>query len=924
MSSSETNKIVPLNIKELLAGDAEYVIPIYQRNYSWKAKEIEQLVQDIIDYSKYNSDKNYYIGTLVVANRREAQLKFDTIDGQQRLTTLFILTAALKQEKTEELDWFNDINLSFESRKISDKTLKAVFGNKFQDENYEVNIRAAFDICRNEIKKKTAEHGISINTFANYLYKYVKILRVTLPDTIDLNHYFEIMNSRGEQLEKHEVLKAKLMASFKHSERQGVYSFCFNLIWEACQNMERYVQYGFTPEQRNVIFGAEDWNNLLVNSFDEFVNKIISINSEHTDYRGKQEIALTIDDLIKPVELIQARSGEEYYPDRFNSVITFPNFLLHVLRIQTDNEAVALDDKQLISSFERLLKNRSAGEKINFSKEFIFNLLKCKFLFDKYIIKRETTTNTDRWVLQRLIRYSSNTSRNAVKYLNTFGLDEDMLSDNDNRRILMLLSMFHVSIPSQSYKYWLYAALRYVYHQEEVKSSDYIKYLEHIAKSFVFDRFLSENPLEYTDMIVSNLEPIKRDAGRINKYKLMYYGIENNLVFNFTDYLLWIENKENDSKIKSYEYSFRSSVEHYYPQNPINKDIDIIKDQNILHSFGNLCLISHEKNSRLNNYSPKAKKEHYSKSDAIDSVKQFIMMNDKWGEWNATAIEQHEKDMMDLFARNLNSDFKWKKIALSKAQIWYKRYKNENKQLLIRALMCFGPVDVENGWTSGMEKWNFYQWDKIEQSEAFQLFENYVQEKDPSSLEEIIEDNLRNNEDLKKDSYRFAFVSRPYIIDYCEEGNYGWGEDGKKFLLLRTRVASKYNACDLYCFCIRQELLRRHDRNIITSYIDSGSIEVSLTENEDSFIPVPFDWSCAALFNIWNDNNGHICYEIDTKGYHGNSRAIRKLKEKGWIYSNNKKLFHSSKEFLVTLTDDVEENIVKTIKEFNRILKLLE
>ncbi len=919
MSPIEINKIVPLNIRELLIGDAKYVIPIYQRNYSWKSKEIEQLIQDIIDYSKNNADKNYYIGTLVVANRNELQLEFDTIDGQQRLTTLFILTAALKQKMEDALDWFNAINLSFESRNISGKTLNAVFRNEFQNEDYEVNIKAAFDICRYEIKKRTNEHDISIDTFANYLYKYVKILRVTLPNNINLNHYFEIMNSRGEQLEKHEVLKAKLMACFKHSEQRDVYSFCFNLIWEACQNMERYVQYGFTTEQRHVIFGAEDWDHLAVNSFDELVNKII-INRENTDYRVNKEAPLTIDDLIKPLDIIETKPMEEYQPDRFNSVITFPNFLLHVLRIQTDKKEVALDDKKLISAFDIYLKSNNEKDKINFSKEFIFNLLKCKFLFDKYIIKRETTANTDRWVLQSLIRYSSGKSKNAVKYLNTFGLEEDKSFDNDNRRILMLLSMFHVSIPSLSYKYWLYAALRYVYHLPVVKSSEYIKYLEHIAKSFVFDRFISKKPIDYTDMIVNKLEPIKRDSEEINKHKLTYYGIENNLVFNFIDYLLWLENKDKDSKIKSYEYTFRSSVEHYYPQNPINKDIDIIEDLNILHSFGNLCLISHEKNSRLNNNSPQVKREHYSKSDAIDSVKQFIMMNNKWGEWNTTAIEQHEKDMMDLFARNINSDFKWEKIVLSKAHTWYKRYKNENKQLLIRALLCFGQVDFENGWTSGMEKWNLYQWDKIEQSEAFQLFENYINQKNPNSLEDIIEDNVLNNEDLRINSYRYTFVSRPYIVDYCEEGNFGWGNDGKKFLLLKTGVASKHNARDIYCFCIQQELYTKHN---ISSYIDYEIIGISLTEIENSLKPVPFSWSSLISIDIWNDNSGHICYEINIEKYHGNSKVVKKLKEKGWIYNNNKSLFHSSKEFLVTLTDDVEKNIVKTIKGFNRILNLL-
>ena len=55
-----------------------------------------------------------------------------------------------------------------------------------------------------------------------------------------------------------------------------------------------------------------------------------------------------------------------------------------------------------------------------------------------------------------------------------------------------------------------------------------------------------------------------------------------------------------DKRITNFEYTFRSSVEHYYPQNPIEgKQSEI--PQKWLHNFGNLCLISSSKNSKLNN-----------------------------------------------------------------------------------------------------------------------------------------------------------------------------------------------------------------------------------------------------------------------------------------------------------------------------------
>jgi hypothetical protein len=138
---------------------------------------------------------------------------------------------------------------------------------------------------------------------------------------------------------------------------------------------------------------------------------------------------------------------------------------------------------------------------VEFVKEFIFNLLKCKFMFDKFIIKREFTANTDRWSLKSLKWYNHGKINNGAKYTNTFGDEQNESFESDNRKILTLLSMFHVSMPSMSYKYWLNATLNYLFNQFEIDSKDYILYLEHIAKSFVFDRYLAKEPIDYFKMI---------------------------------------------------------------------------------------------------------------------------------------------------------------------------------------------------------------------------------------------------------------------------------------------------------------------------------------------------------------------------------------------------------------------------------------
>ncbi|ECR4950223.1 hypothetical protein F1H70_22535, partial [Salmonella enterica] len=136
---------------------------------------------------------------------------------------------------------------------------------------------------------------------------------------------------------------------------------------------------------------------------------------------------------------------DEGSSERFNSVINFSNFLLHVLRVcsQTgkDRVDVPLDDKQLIDQFElRLLKQNDPVKAV---QNFTFALLKCKYLFDQFVIKREFAKGSDGWSLKRLRWYSEK----STSYTNTFNDDDGSYVDI-NRQILMLLSAFHVSTPT--------------------------------------------------------------------------------------------------------------------------------------------------------------------------------------------------------------------------------------------------------------------------------------------------------------------------------------------------------------------------------------------------------------------------------------------------------------------------------------------
>ena len=135
-----------LMLKELSINDVfncsesiTYEIPIYQRNYAWEKDEIEALVLDVWDEKEKNKGV-YFIGTLVTYDKGDNT--FEVIDGQQRLTTLFLIMRALKQEMKNKL--------TYRARKRSNETIKTI--PYFHYDNLDSGIKKGYDNAKNAIE----------------------------------------------------------------------------------------------------------------------------------------------------------------------------------------------------------------------------------------------------------------------------------------------------------------------------------------------------------------------------------------------------------------------------------------------------------------------------------------------------------------------------------------------------------------------------------------------------------------------------------------------------------------------------------------------------------------------------------------------------------------------------------------------------
>ena len=163
--------IIPLTIGNLLS-ESEYRIPIYQRNYAWGVAEVTQLIQDVADYAKENQNDNYYVGTLVVFPH-ESENYYETIDGQQRTTTLTIIACSICHNYVNGLPWYKSVNISFDYRDRSNETLRAIYRNGSTHLNLEqvsTEIMSVYNCVWNIIEKECKNRSLSVSDFIDYLF----------------------------------------------------------------------------------------------------------------------------------------------------------------------------------------------------------------------------------------------------------------------------------------------------------------------------------------------------------------------------------------------------------------------------------------------------------------------------------------------------------------------------------------------------------------------------------------------------------------------------------------------------------------------------------------------------------------------------------------------------------------------------------
>lgn len=615
MKSQEIVQPQEFNVESIFK-ETEYVVPIYQRNYAWTKDEIEQLLNDINDIPLGFNGK-YYLGSLIV-NQLGVNI-FEVIDGQQRLTTLYLLLSFLNDNS------INKHSLRFEAREKSNKTLHEIDSIKDttselkKESWYSVEIIDGYSVIRRYFDGKS---NTFINNFKNKL-SAITIIRTQVPKDIDLNHYFEIMNTRGEQLELHEIVKAKIIGAIKTgdtiTEADKKDKVIAATIWDACAQMDKYVQMCFAIDKRRRLFGKENWDNFSCSSFED-------IRGVFSDEQYTGETKFTLRDKLKnPNKENNKKNGkDEDDNERFESIITFPNFILQVneaMNVRETDDDAGLDDKKFIE----LLKDRwSSRDK---ALEFIYCLLKYRYLFDRYIIKREYIGQykvEGKWSLKRLEMYSDSRGQKpsykaTISSIDNSSEKEDNEGD-DNKRLRLLQSCLRITYTSPKTMHWIARVIAAVNKGNDGK--DIILLLEKYCCKKVLD----------------------------SQYKIQTGFRIDRIVFTYLDYILC---RDNPNDFKDFYFQFRTSIEHFFPQHPINGDASVSESNR--DSFGNLALITVSANSKFSNMMPIHKVEQY--KDVIEQSPKLMIMKELLDKnnrvWDDKVVEDHKVKMLDLLQKEI-------------------------------------------------------------------------------------------------------------------------------------------------------------------------------------------------------------------------------------------------------------------------------
>lgn len=219
-------------IKDLLEGDKLYVVPRYQRRYAWRRADWEQLWRAVERQYVQVSDlgfegASHFLGSLVIAQRQSFPTdasNYDLIDGQQRLTTLMLLLAALRDHGHADSD--------HERAAREKERVESLMRNRFEEGDFSIKVMPgsddreffyalmeghseasgglmlqAYRYFAMQISELREREDWNLNNLLNAATKHMEVVQILTSPSDNAHRIFQTLNSTGMELTGVDLLR---------------------------------------------------------------------------------------------------------------------------------------------------------------------------------------------------------------------------------------------------------------------------------------------------------------------------------------------------------------------------------------------------------------------------------------------------------------------------------------------------------------------------------------------------------------------------------------------------------------------------------------------------------------------------------------------------------------------------------------------
>ena len=220
-------------LQDIIEGTKQYILPLFQRSYSWDKKEWDILWEDLCELSEIENPRSHFIGSIVnmpTTSVPEGVSKYMLIDGQQRITTVFIILSLLRDlaNQNEDNEFAEEINntLLVNPYKKGNDYFKLMPTQIDRDE-FQKLIQNELDGNDSQIKKaytyfesKLKRNPIDKNLLKKLITNYLSIVSIVLDNDDNPYLVFESLNAKGRPLTQADLIKNYFFMRI-HIDRQN-------------------------------------------------------------------------------------------------------------------------------------------------------------------------------------------------------------------------------------------------------------------------------------------------------------------------------------------------------------------------------------------------------------------------------------------------------------------------------------------------------------------------------------------------------------------------------------------------------------------------------------------------------------------------------------------------------------------------------